>query len=45
MEASILVSLSWKKPFSGHVDASQALFGGMLIQLDEDRRDREVALF
>ena len=44
-EAPILVSPDWKKPFRGHVDASQTAVGGTLTQLDDHGRDRVIAFF
>ena len=44
-EAPILVSPDWKKPFRGHVDASQTAIGGTLTQLDENGRDRVIAFY
>ena len=44
-EAPILVSPDWKKPFRGHVDASQTAVGGTLTQLDEHGRDRVISFF
>ena len=44
-EAPILVSPDWKKPFRGHVDASQTAIGGTLTQLDENGRYRVIAFY
>jgi len=43
--APILVAPDWKKPFRGHVDASEFGVGGTLTQLDETGRDRVIAFF
>ena len=43
--APILVSPNWKKPFRGHIDASNMAVGGTLTQLDEEGKDRVIAFF
>ena len=45
ISAPILVSPDWKKPFRGHIDASQTAVGGTLTQLDENGKDRVIAYF
>ena len=44
-KSPIPVAPDWKKPFRGHVDASQLAFGGTLSQLDDDGRDRVIAFY
>lgn len=41
--APILRSPDWKKPFKGHIDASQLAVGGTLTQMDEDDLEHPVA--
>ena len=41
----ILIAPDWKKPFRGHIDASETAVGGTLTQLDADGRDRVIAFF
>ncbi len=43
--ALILVSPDWKKPFRGHIDASNTAVGGTLTQLDEAGKDRVIAFY
>ena len=43
--APILIAPDWKKPFRGHIDASETAVGGTLTQLDADGRDRVIAFF
>ena len=43
--APILVAPNWKKPFRGHIDASEFAVGGTLTQLDEVGNDRAIAFF
>lgn len=43
--APILVAPNWKKPFRGHVDASEFGVGGTLTQLDDAGRERAIAFF
>ena len=43
--APILIAPDWKKPFQGHVDASEYGVGGTLTQLDDDGRERVIAFF
>ena len=45
VQAPILVAPDWKKPFRGHVDASQLAVGGTLTQLDRNGKDRVVSFF
>ena len=44
-QSPILVAPDWKKPFRGHVDASQLAVGGTLTKLDDDGRDRVIAFY
>lgn len=41
--APVLVAPDWKKPFRGHIDASQVAVGGALTQLDDNGKDRVIA--
>ena len=43
--APILIAPDWKKPFQGHVDASEYGVGGTLTQSDDSGRDRFIAFF
>ena len=43
--APILVSPDWSKHFRCHIDASQTAVGGTLTQLDENGRDRVIAIY
>ncbi len=43
--APILVSSDWKKPFRGHIDASNTAVRGPLTQLDESGKDRVIAFY
>ena len=43
--APILVAPDWKKPFRGHIDASEFAVGGTLTQLDDSGNDRVIAFF
>lgn len=43
--APILVSPDWKKPFRGHIDASNTSVGGTLTQLDDCGKDKVIAFF
>ena len=43
--APVLVSPDWSKPFRCHISSSQTAFGGTLTQLDENGRDRDIALY
>ena len=43
--APVLVAPDWKKPFRGHIDASERAVGGTLTQLDENGRDRVISFF
>jgi hypothetical protein len=43
--APILQSPNWKKPFRGHIDASQLAVGGTLTQIDDDELEHPVAFY
>ena len=43
--APVLVPPDWKKPFRGHIDASESAVGGTLTQLDDDGNERAIAFF
>ena len=43
--APILIAPDWKKPFQGHVDASEYGVGCTLTQLDDAGRERVIAFF
>ena len=43
--APILVSPDWKKPFRGHIDASNTAVGETLTKLDEAGKDRVIAFY
>ena len=45
INAPILVSPDWSKPFRCHVDASQTTVGGNLTQLDENGKDRVIDFY
>ena len=45
LNAPALLSLSWKKPLCGHIDASQEAVGGTLTQLDDDGNERIIAYY
>ena len=43
--APILIPPDWKKPFRGHIDASETAVGGTLTQLDDQGKDRLIAFY
>jgi RNase H-like domain found in reverse transcriptase len=43
--APILQSPNWKKPFKGHIDASQLAVGGAFTQIDDDGLEHPVAFY